>query len=63
MKRRWIAMALCGAMLAGVLSGCGGNDGGSAEGGDTAGREVYVVSGEGRDGTGPAWWQRVPWGC
>ena len=59
MKRRWIAMALCGAMLAGVLSGCGGNDGGSAEGGDTAEREVFVVSDDEWYGTDP--YQQDAW--
>ena len=61
-RRRWIAMALCGTMLAGVLAGCGGGDtqeSSSAEGGDAAAKDTIVFSDDEWYGTDP--YQQDTW--
>lgn len=57
MKRRWIAMTLCGTMLAGLLAGCGGGD--SSQGGDAAARDTIVFSDDEWYGTDP--YQQDTW--
>lgn len=61
-RRRWIAMALCGTMLAGVLAGCGGGgaqESSSAEGGDAAVKDTIVFSDDEWYGTDP--YQQDTW--